>query len=102
MGSCTRGQVRGTVPSVRDPVEMRRPEMVRELMQFLQVAHLMWLSLPHMPENVAPLRALIKRQLQCTKRTKRVANRKVISEEDRSEVFQTTWQKSRELLKDAV
>ena len=41
-------------------------------------------------------------KLQGTKRTKRVADRKVITDEGWSEVVQTTWQKSHKLLEDAV
>ena len=44
---------------VRGLVEMRRPETVGELMKFLQATNWMHLSLPHIAEVVAPLRALI-------------------------------------------
>ena len=54
----------------------------RELMQFLQAANWMWLSLPNMTEVESPLRALLERTLKGTTRTTRVASRKVISEED--------------------
>ena len=87
---------------IRGLVEMRRPETVSELMQFLQAANWMRLSLPDMDEVVSPLRALLERKLKGTTRTKRVASRKVISEEDWSEEIQAAWQSSRELLEDAV
>ena len=70
---------------IRGLVEMRRPETVGELMQFLQAANWMRLSLPDMAEVVSPLRSLLERKLKGTTRTKRVASRKVISEEDWSE-----------------
>ena len=50
----------------------------------------MRLSLPNMAEVVPPLKALLERKLQGTTRTKRVASRKVISEEDWSEGIQAT------------
>ena len=87
---------------IRGLVEMRRPETVGELMQFLQAANWMRLPLPNMAEVVSPLRALLERKLKGTTRTKRVASRKVISEEDWSEEIQAAWQSSRELLEDAV
>ena len=67
---------------------MRRPETVGELMQLLQVANWIRLSLPNMAEVVSPLRALLGRKLKGTTRTKRFASRKVISEEDWSEEIQ--------------
>ena len=87
---------------IRGLVEMRRPETVGELMQFLQAANWMRLSLPNMAEVVSPLRAFLERKLKGTTRTKMVACRKVMSEEDWSEEIQAAWQSSRELLEDAV
>ena len=55
-----------------------------------------------MAEIVSPLRALLERKLKGTTRTKRVASRKVIPEEDWLEEIQTAWQSSRELLEDTV
>ena len=94
--------VRHDPERIRGLVEMRRPETVGELMQFLQAANCMRLSLPNMAEVVSPLRALLERKLKGTTRTKRVASRKVISEEDWSEEIQAAWQSSRELLEDEV
>ena len=94
--------VRHDPERIRGLVEMRRPETVGELMQFLQAANWTRLSLPDMAEVVSPLRALLERELKGTTRTKRVASRKVISEEDWSEEIQAAWQSSRELLEDAV
>ena len=62
----------------------------------------MRLPLPNMAEVVSPLRALLERKLKGTTRTKRVASRKVISEEDWSEEIQAAWRSSRELLENAV
>ena len=59
----------------RGLVEMRRPETLGELIQFLQAASWMWLSLPNMAEVVSPLRALLKRKLKDSTRLKRVAVR---------------------------
>ena len=50
----------------RGPVEMRRPATVGELMKFLQATNWMRLSLPHMAEIVAPLRALMEHRLKGT------------------------------------
>ena len=77
-------------------VEMRRPEAVSELMQFLQAANWMRLSLPNMAKAISPLRALSERKLKGTTHTKRVASHNVISEEDWSEEIQSAWQSSRE------
>ena len=45
-------------------VEMRRPETVGELIQFLQAVNWMWLSLmPNVAEVVSSLRALLERKL---------------------------------------
>ena len=55
-----------------------------------------------MAEVISPLRTLSQRKLKGTTRTKRVANRKVISEEDWSEETQAAGQTSRKLLEDAV
>ena len=62
----------------------------------------MRLSLPIMAEIVPPLRAFLERKLKGITRTKRVASRKVILEEDWSEEIQTAWQSPRELLEDTV
>ena len=94
--------VRHDPERIRGLVEMRRPDIVGELMQFLQAANWMRLSLPNMAEIVSPLRAFLERKLKGTTRTKRVASRKGISEEDWSEEIQTAWQSSRELLEDTV
>ena len=45
---------------VRGLMEMRRSEMVGELMEFLQATNWMRLSLPHKAEIVVPLRAFMK------------------------------------------
>ena len=87
---------------IRGLIEMRRPETVGELMQFLQAANWMRLSLPNMAEVVSPLRELLEWKPKGTTRTKRVASRKVKSEENWSEEIQAAWQSSRELLEDAV
>ena len=87
---------------VRGLVEIRRPETVGELMQFLKVANWMRLPLPNMAEVVLPLRELLERKLKGVTRPKRVASRKVISEEDWSKEIQAAWQSSRELVEDAV
>ncbi|CAM9333642.1 unnamed protein product, partial [Ascophyllum nodosum] len=62
----------------------------------------MRLSLPNMAEVVSPLRELLEWKPKGTTRTKRVASRKVKSEENWSEEIQAAWQSSRELLEDAV
>ena len=85
---------------IRGLIEMRRPETVGELMQFLQAANWMRPPLPDMTEVVSPLRAL--RKLKGTTRTKVFVNCKVISEEHWSEEIQAAWQSSRKLLEDAV
>ena len=94
--------VRHDSERIRGLVEMFRPETVGKLMQFLQAANWMWLSLPNMTEVVSLLRALLERKLKGTTRTKRVASRKVISQEDRSGQIQAAWQSSRGLLEDTV
>ena len=74
--------VRHDPERVRCLVEMRRPATVGQLMQFLQVANWMRLSLPNMAEVVAPLRALMELKLQGTNRTKRVASRRELVVDD--------------------
>ena len=83
--------VRHDPERIQGLVEMRRPETVGELMQFLQAANWMRLSLPNMAGIVSPQRALSERKLKGTTRTKRVASRKVISEEDWSEEILAAW-----------
>ena len=87
---------------IRGLVEMRRPETVGELMQFLQAANWIRLPLPNVAEVVTLLGTKLERKLRDPTRTKRVPSRKVISEEDWSEELQAAWQSSRELLRDAV
>ena len=65
----TRTGVRHDPERVRGLVEMRSPETVGELMQFLQAANWMRLSLPNMAEVVSPLRVLLERKLKGTTRT---------------------------------
>ena len=72
--------VRHDPERVRGLVEMRRPETVGELMKFLQATNWMRLSLPHMAEVVAPLRALMEHRLKGTSRTKRVASRRALTD----------------------
>ena len=55
---------------IRGLVEMRRPETVGELIQFLQAVNWMRLSLPNMVEVVSPLRALLEWKLKGTTHTK--------------------------------
>ena len=57
----------------------------------------MRLSLPNMAEVVSPLRVLLERKPKSTTRIKRVASRKVISEEDWSEEIRAAWQGSGEV-----
>ena len=61
--------VRHDPERIRELVEMRCPETVGELMQFLQAANWMRLSLPNMVEVVSPLRVLLERKLKGTTRT---------------------------------
>ena len=49
---------------IRRLVKMQRPETVDELMQFLQAANWMRLSLPNMAEVVSALGALLERSLR--------------------------------------
>ena len=72
--------VRHDPERVRGLVEMGRPETVGELMKFLQATNWMRLSLPHMAEVVAPLRALMEHRLKGTSRTKRVASRRALTD----------------------
>ena len=67
---------------MRGLVEMRRPETMGELMKFLQATNRMCLSLPHMAEIVAPLRALMEHRLKETSRTKSVASRWALTDGD--------------------
>ena len=55
---------------IRGLVEMRRPEIVGELMQFLQAVNWMRLSLPNTAEDLLPLTALLDRKLKGTTRRK--------------------------------
>ena len=55
-----------------------QPDPIGELMEFLQAAKWMRLSLPNMAEVVAPLRGLMETRLSGTSRTKRVASRRAI------------------------
>ena len=68
--------VRHDPERIRGLVEMRCPETVGELMQFLEVANWMRQSLPNMAEVVSPLlRELLERKLKGTTRTKGIASR---------------------------
>ena len=70
--------VRHETGRVRGLVEMRRPETVGELIKFLQATNWMRLSLPHMAEVVAPLRALMEHRLKGTSQTKSVASQRAL------------------------
>ena len=83
-------------------VEMRRPEMVGELRKFLQATNWMRLSLPHMAEIVAPLRALMEHRLKGTSRTKRVASRRALTDGDWTPERVEAWDNSRDMLMNAV
>ena len=74
--------VRHDSERVRGLVKMRRPETVGELMKFLQATNWMRLSLPHIAEVVAPLRALMGHRLKESSRTKRVASRQALTDGD--------------------
>ena len=87
---------------VRGLVEIRRPETVGELINFLQATNWMRLSLPHMAEVVAPLRALMEHRLKETSRTKRVAAWRALTDGDWTPEWVEAWDNSREMLKNAV
>ena len=67
---------------LRGLVEMRQPETVDELMNFLQATSWMHLSLLHIAEIVAPLPALMKHRLKGMSRTKSVASRRALTDGD--------------------
>ena len=94
--------VRHDPERVRGMVEMRRPETVGELMKFLQATNWIRLSLPHMAEVVAPLRALMEHRLKGTSRTKRVASRRALTDGDWTPERVEAWDTSREMLMNAV
>ena len=94
--------VRHDPERVRGLVEMRRPETVGELMKFLQATNWMRLSLPHMAEVVAPLRALMEHRLKETSRTKRIASRRALMDGDWTPKRVEAWDNSREMLMNAV
>ena len=94
--------VRHDPERVRGLVEMRRPETVGELMKFLQATNWMCLSLPHMAEVVAPLRALMEHRLKGTSRTKRIASRRALMDGDWTPKRVEAWDNSREMLMNAV
>ena len=102
------GKLYSRTAAKRDPervcglVEMRRPETVGELMKFLQATNWMRLSLPHMAEIVAPLRALMEHRLKKTSRMKRVASRRVLTDGDWTPELVKAWDNSREMLMNAV
>ena len=87
---------------VRRLVEMRRPETVGELMKFLQVTNWMRLSMPHMAETVAPLRALMEHRLKGTSRTKSVASRRALTDGVWTPERVEAWDNSREMLMNAI
>ena len=94
--------VRHDPERVRGLVEMRRSATVGELMKFLQATNWMRLSLPHMAEVVAPLRALVEHRLKGTSRTKRVASRRALTDGDWTPERGEAWDNSREMLMNAV
>ena len=87
---------------VRGLVEMRRPKTLGELMKFLQATNWMRLSLPHMAEIMAPLRALMEHRLKGTSGTKRVASRGTLTDGDWTPDREEAWDNSREMLMNAV
>ena len=94
--------VRHDPEGVRGLVEMRRPETVGELMKFLQATNWMRLSLPHMAEIVAPLRALIEHRLKGSSRTKIVASWRALMDGDWTPERVEARDNSREMLMNAV
>ena len=69
-------------------------------MKFLQATNC--LSLPHMAEVVAPLRASMEHRLKGTSRTKRVASRRALTDGDWTPERVEAWKNSRDMLMDAV
>ena len=70
---------------------MRRPETAGELTQFLQAINWMRTSLPELAELGAPLRGLLEGCLCNTRRTKRVAARRVIGSSERTDEREAAW-----------
>ena len=66
-------------------------------MKFLQATNWMRLSLPHMAEVVAPLRALMEHRLKGTSRTKRVASRRALMDGGWTPERVEAWDNSREM-----
>ncbi|CAM9776668.1 unnamed protein product [Ascophyllum nodosum] len=79
---------------------MRLPETVGKLIKFLQAANLMRLSLPHMTEVVAPLRALMEHRLKGTSRMKE--SRRALTDGDWTPERVEAWDNSRNMLMNAV
>ena len=81
---------------------MRRPETVGELMQFLQSANWMRTHLPQFAEAKAPLQALLDGRLPGTRRTRQVATRRPLTEQDWDDDRINAWETLRRLLKELV
>ena len=63
-------------------IEMRRPEMVSELMQFRQAANWMRTHSPQFATAEEPLQALTDDRLAGTRRTRQVATGRPLTEQD--------------------
>ena len=94
--------VRRNPGRVRGLREMRQPETVGGLINFLHATNWMCLSLPHMAEIVAPLRALTERRLKGTCLTKSMALWRARTDGDWTPERVEAWYNSREMLMNAV
>ena len=71
-------------------------------MRFLQAINWMWTSLPELADLEAPLRALLKTCPCNTRRTNRVAARRAIGSNERTQNRIAAWDAVRLLVRNAV
>ena len=77
---------------------MRRPENAGELEQFENAVNWMRTALPNLSEAEAPLRSLLQECLAGTTRTRRVASRRVIANEQWTQERLQAWDHVRDLV----
>ena len=81
--------------------DMRRPETVGEFQQFLQAVNWMRTALPGLAVKEVPLREM-ETCLRNTSRTKMVASRRIVSDEEWTEYRTTAWDEVKALVAKSV
>ena len=87
---------------IQELLELRRPETGGELMHFLHAVGWLRCAIPEMANLEAPLREMLEARLEGTKRTRRAADRRMLTDNDWTTERTAAWEKVRERILQAV